>query len=122
MSQYQPGVCNIGPQEIRKRQRVAIFGYSLSAILILVHILFNTPFIASLLFATLFVGSVGYVQSRKKFCLAFGLMGTFNVSEELKKVVDPASLKADRRTANIILLQSAALALALLLVVIALPL
>ena len=122
MSEYQAGVCNIGPSEIRKRQRVALLGYSLAAAILLSHIFLDTPSIPSLLFASLFVGSVGFVQSRKKFCLAFGLMGTFNVSESMKKVVAPADLKADRRTALVILLQSAALALVIFGALIALPL
>lgn len=122
MSNYQAGVCNIGPQEIRKRQRVALLGYGLALVLVLAQFFFDSPAVPSLLFAALFVGSVGFVQSRKKFCLAFGLMGTFNVSDAMKKVVDPADLKADRKTAIVILLQSAVLALVLFGALVALPL
>ena len=68
--------------------------------------------------------SVGYVQSRKKFCLAFGFMGTFNFARlgKMSKVVDKASLAADRKTAAIILLQSLGLSAAITAVIYFLPL
>lgn len=64
------------------------------------------------------VFAIGFVQSRKKFCLAYGLAGTFNLGKmgEISKVQNPLDRAADRKTALIILLQSAALALALTLV------
>lgn len=52
------------------------------------------------------------MQSRSKFCLAYGLAGTFNF-ERLGKISRVASVedrKADRKTAIVILLKSAALA------------
>jgi len=67
---------------------------------------------------------VGYVQSRKKFCLAFGFMGTFNFARlgKMSKVVDKTSLAADRKTAAIILLQSLGLSAAITAVIYFLPL
>jgi len=64
------------------------------------------------------------VQSRKKFCLAFGFMGTFNFARlgKMSKVVDKASLAADRKTAASILLQSLGLAAILTFAVYLLPL
>ncbi len=54
------------------------------------------------------VASVGFVQSRKKFCLAYGFMGTFNFGKlgQLSKVADSASRAADRKTALSILFQA----------------
>jgi len=61
------------------------------------------------------VFAIGFVQSRKKFCLAYGLAGTFNLGKmgEISKVQNPADRATDRKTALVILAQSAALALAL---------
>jgi len=61
------------------------------------------------------VFAIGFVQSRKKFCLAYGFAGTFNLGKmgEISKVQNPIDRAADRKTALIILLQSAALALVL---------
>lgn len=68
--------------------------------------------------------SVGWVQSRKRFCLAYGFAGTFNFGKlgQLSRVADPADRAADRRTALLIFAQSALYAAALTLLVIALPL
>jgi len=122
MSEYQAGVCNIGPSEIRKRQRVAILGFVAAfAIFFLTHFLDSLSSIA-LFFGAALMGSIGFVQSRKKFCLAFGFMGTFNVSDKMKKVVNPDDLRADRKTALTILAQGFLLALAITVIAIALPL
>ena len=60
------------------------------------------------LFFPLVVASIGWVQSRKKFCLAYGFMGTFNFGKvgQLSKVSDKGALRADRITALKILAQS----------------
>jgi hypothetical protein len=76
------------------------------------------------IFIPLLVMSIGWVQSRKKFCLAYGFAGTFNFGKmgELSRVSDPADRAADRRTAFLIFGRSALYAVALTLLVVALPL
>jgi len=76
------------------------------------------------IFIPLMVMSVGWVQSRKKFCLAYGFAGTFNFGKmgEISRVADSAARSADRRTALIIFAQSALYAVVLTLLVVALPL
>jgi hypothetical protein len=68
--------------------------------------------------------AIGFVQSRKKFCLAYGLAGTFNFGGlgDVKRVQSEEDRKADRKTALSILAQSAMLAVAITAVVFALPL
>lgn len=122
MSEYQAGVCNIGPSEIKKRQRVAVIGYAAALVIFIAMNFLDSSTSVALFFVAAFVGSVGFVQSRKKFCLAFGLAGTFNVSETMKKVVNPEDLKADRKTALTILGQSALLALVITAIFVAVPL
>ena len=70
------------------------------------------------------VFSVGFIQSRKKFCLAYGFMGTFSLGKlgDLSRVQSPEDRKADRRTALKILIQSAALAFLLTVLLVAAPL
>lgn len=72
----------------------------------------------------LFIFAIGFVQSRKKFCLAYGLLGTFNFGGlgQVTKVSDPIAKKADQKTALVILGQSALLAAGLTLIAFALPL
>jgi len=125
VSEYIPGTCNIGKAEIRQRQVVALIGLFLSVSALIGFISTKaSPSIRLGIFLPLTIFSVGFVQSRKKFCLAFGFMGTFNFARlgKMSKVVDKASLAADRKTAAIILLQSLGLAAILTVAVYLLPL
>ena len=124
-SGYIPGTCNIGKGEIRQRQLVALFGIFLT--LSSATALFATDqsrtsrltiFIPALVF------SIGFVQSRSKFCLAYGLAGTFNFERlgKITKVQSVEDRKADRKTAISILFKSAALAALITAVFLVLPL
>lgn len=121
---YVPGTCNLGKAEIRRRQFVALLGliFTISSFVGLVAAGANQAARFSL-FIPLLVFSIGFVQSRKRFCLAYGLMGTFNLGKlgDLSRVQSAEDRKADRKTALSILLQSAVLAAALTLVLVAIP-
>jgi hypothetical protein len=122
--EYIPGACNIGKGEIRRRQIVAIAGAVMSIVSFVGLISNDAAKSARLsLFVPLFVFAIGFVQSRKKFCLAYGFLGTFNFGGlgQISKVADPISKKADRKTALTILAQSALLALGLTILAYALP-
>ena len=125
MSQeYIPGTCNIGKGEIRRRQIVALAGAVISLTSLIGLISTDAARSARFsLFFPLFVFAIGFVQSRKKFCLAYGFLGTFNFGGlgQISRVADPISKKADRQTALVILFQSASLALGLTLIAYALP-
>lgn len=126
MSQeYVAGSCNIGKGEVRRRQVVALAGAVISTTSLVG--LLNTDAARSArfsLFIPLMLFAIGFIQSRKKFCLAYGFMGTFNFGKlgQISRVSDPISKKADRKTALTILAQSIALALGLTLATLALPL
>jgi hypothetical protein len=124
-SEYIPGTCNIGKGEIRQRQIVALFGVFLtifSATALLATDQSRTSRLS--LFVPALVFSIGFVQSRSKFCLAYGLAGTFNFERlgKITKVQSAEDRKADRKTAIVILLKSAALAAIITAVFFALPL
>jgi hypothetical protein len=114
--EYIPGTCNIGKSEVKRRQSVALVGaiatIAWATFLILKvdsHALRFSTFIPAMAFA------VGWVQSRRKFCLAFGLMGSFNFGKagNLSKVQSEADKAADRATALSILRQAIILAIAI---------
>jgi hypothetical protein len=115
-AEYIPGTCNLGKSEVRRRQIVALIGaaFSISSGVTLASSDVSTIGKFSV-FLPLMVFAIGFVQSRKKFCLAYGLAGTCNLGKmgEISKVQNPADRAADRKTALVILAQSAALALAL---------
>ena len=124
-NEYIPGTCNIGKGEIRQRQIVALFGVFLtifSATALLATDQSRTSRLS--LFVPALVFSIGFVQSRSKFCLAYGLAGTFNFERlgKITKVQSAEDRKADRKTAIVILLKSAALAALITAVFFALPL
>ncbi len=122
---YIAGSCNIGKGEIRRRQLVAVIGLVLSVFTLVGFITAGTdPSLRLGIFIPLSVASIGWVQSRKKFCLAYGFMGTFNFGKlgQLSRVSDKASLAADRKTALSILAQSLSLAATLTLLIYLLPL
>ena len=124
-TEYIAGSCNIGKGEIRRRKFVALIGAVIT--LTTATTLFTTDqsriarlsiFIPAIIFA------IGFVQSRKKFCLAYGLAGTFNFGGlgDVKRVQSDEDRKADRKTALSILAQSAMIAIAITGVVFVLPL
>jgi hypothetical protein len=122
---YIPGNCNIGKGEVRRRQVVALIGAVLSAFTLAGLISTSAAPGARLgILIPLLVASIGWIQSRKKFCLAYGFMGTFNFGKlgQLSKVSDKSAQAADRKTALSILAQSLSLAAILTLIVYLLPL
>ena len=126
MSQeYVAGSCNIGTGEIRRRQVVALVGAAIYVTSLVGLISTDAARSARFsLFIPLMVFAIGFIQSRKKFCLAYGFMGTFNFGKlgQISRVSDPIAKKSDRKTALTILAQSVALALGLTLATLALPL
>ena len=93
---------------------VALVGLVATLILATGLIASSAPQVSGLtLFAPLMVFAVGFVQSRRKFCLAYGLAGTFNLGKlgQISKVANPEDKAADRKTALLILAQATALAL-----------
>ena len=124
-SEYIPGTCNIGKGEIRQRQIVALFGIFLTVSTATTLFVTDQSRTSRLsIFIPALVFSIGFVQSRSKFCLAYGLAGTFNFDRlgKISKVQSAEDRKADRKTAIAILLKSASLAALITAVFFALPL
>ena len=124
-SEYVAGSCNIGKGEIRRRQTVALIGLFL--IFFSASTILGTEQPRSVrlsIFLPAMIFAVGFVQARKKFCLAYGLAGTFNFGKlgSITKVQSEQDKKADRKTAINIFAQSALMAGAITLVFFALPL
>ena len=122
--EYIPGSCNIGKGEIRRRQLVALVGLFFSTTGLIGFIASGAPAGVRLgIFFPLMVASVGFVQSRSKFCLAYGFAGTFNIGKlgDIKKVTSKEDRQADRVTALKILGKSFLLASVATVVVLVLP-
>lgn len=124
-SDYIPGTCNIGEGEISRRRMVAAIGFILTLSAFTTFITNDASRSSRLaIFVPALVMSVGWVQSRKKFCLAYGFMGTFNFGKlgQISRVSDAVARSADRTTAVKIFAQSALYAAIITAVVVAIPL
>ncbi len=124
MTQYQPGVCNIGPSEISRRRNIGILGAVLTVFTILIFASAGSPRIYRLLvFIPAMIFATGFVQARKKFCLGFGISGVFNFGPagKLDKVETASARAEDRKTVIRIALQSLAAAAAITAVALLLP-
>ena len=122
---YVPGTCNIGDGEVSRRRMVALIGLIFTLSSLATSITNGASREARLgIFIPALVMSVGWVQSRKKFCLAYGFAGTFNFGKlgAISRVADPVARAADRKTAVKIFAQSALYAAIITAVVVAIPL
>ncbi|MBL8994051.1 MAG: hypothetical protein JNM63_11970 [Spirochaetia bacterium] len=102
-TEYIPGVCNIGPAEIRARRRSGWFALAFTVILWAIFVWQNVPAAYRLfLFFPAAGAATGYLQSAMHFCVGFGMMGVFNFGPKVGKkdsVEEAAFRKQDRRKA-----------------------
>lgn len=111
--EYLPGSCNIGPAEVRRRQISGIIGAVLSVAYCLISLSLHAPRgIRSLIFFPLVLTAIGWIQSRRRFCLAYGLKGVFNFGNigEASRVQDPIQRSADRSLALKMFVQASVIA------------
>jgi hypothetical protein len=123
-TEYVAGSCNIGNGEIRRRQLVALVGLFFTiSMLVTLSAVDAARGMRFAIFFPILVTSIGFVQSRSKFCLAYGFAGTFNVGKlgDIKRVASKEDRQADRETALKILGKSFLLAILATAVVLALP-
>jgi hypothetical protein len=108
---YQPGVCNIGPAEIRRRQLAGITGVAAAVGLGALLLILDAPPASRLLVALpLAAGFSGLLQARLKFCANYGWRGIRNLGAigEVERVEASEARRADRRKALTIFAVSAA--------------
>ena len=101
-SRYQPGVCNIGPAEIRRRRQIGYLGFAAAAALFIALLAIDAPVWSRLLVALPVAGGLdGLIQARERFCAGFALSGLQNMGElgEQVAVDDAEARAADRRKA-----------------------
>ncbi len=122
---YQPGVCNIGPAEIRARRRSGHIGLALTVVGLAVLVALDVPAPWRLvLFLPAAAAASGYLQAAFHFCANFGMRGVFNFGGRLGQVetIEEAEARAaDRRKALQIIGLSALIGLAVAIGAAALP-
>src|ERR1035437_10722566 len=76
---YEPGVCNIGPEEIARRRRSGHVGRMVSVALFALLLAIAAPHWTRLaLILTAGVAASGYLQAWFHFCAGFGSTGVYN--------------------------------------------
>ena len=121
MGEYISGACNIGPAEIKRRKQGAYLGgalYLIVSISLIASDASSTTRLWVFLPAALF--AVGYIQSKRKFCVAYGFLGIFNFEKlgKTTKIKVNQELKADRKYAIKLSVQALLLAIILTLLTI----
>ena len=111
--EYVAGSCNIGVREIRRRQLIGGIGFFLTISTVFGFYAHHASHLARFgTFLPALVMSIGYVQSRNKFCLAFGFSGLFNFGTlgGTRRVISEEDRKTDRRAAIRLFMQAIGLA------------
>lgn len=79
---YQPGVCNIGPAEIRKRRMSGYVGLAVAVVFLIVAFALGwaAPW-RLLVFLPLFLAAQGFLQAAFRFCVGFATRGLYNFGD-----------------------------------------
>ncbi len=101
--EYQPGTCNIGKAETKKRAYFGMAGFILAAAIMtgILYLGWSRLALGPLLLAFV-IGFEGYFQTRYRFCAGFAMQGIYDVSEDgdsQEKVTDEQAHRADLRKA-----------------------
>lgn len=123
--EYQPGVCNIGPEEIRRRRRAGHAGLIATVALLVGLVVIGAPPVTRLLVGIPAAGAAsGYLQARFKFCAGFASRGVFNFGPvgETEQVIDADARARDRSRANRIGFASLGIGIVVAIIAVLLPL
>ncbi len=112
---YQPGVCNIGPAEIRRRRMSGWVGLAIAVVFLALAFALGWAAPWRLLVAVpVFLSAQGFLQAAFHFCVGFASRGLYNFgalgSEE--NVVEAEFRKKDLRKALLITVLAAVIAAA----------
>ncbi|CQH62091.1 uncharacterized protein HHUB_3637 [Halobacterium hubeiense] len=113
MTEYQPGACNIGHAERRRRYLTGVAGFAAAALLVAAVATVHADrawLLAAV--APLFVGFLGVLQARARFCVGFAMAGVFDVSAsgDRRQPAPEAGQRADRKRAIVLSVKALAAA------------
>lgn len=123
--QYQPGVCNIGPAEIRARRRVGVGGAIVTVLALVAFVVLGVPDAWRwLVVIPAGVGAMGFLQAAFRFCARFGMAGLFNFTDDPdhpEQVYEQEYRRKDQRKAMLISALSLAIGIAVAVIAVVLP-
>ena len=98
--EYQPGVCNIGPTQQRRRLLLGVGSLVFAAVYVAAAVALAWPnWTLALSVFPLYGAAMGGLQYRERFCIGFAGMGVFDVGDGTSEVRDEAAIVADRKKA-----------------------
>jgi hypothetical protein len=115
--EYVPGVCNIGPAEVRRRRQSGWVGVGATLLAWVLFAVFRVPSPwRLLLFFPAAIGASGFLQAALHFCAGFGTRGVFNfgpVVGSTQPVEAVESRRKDRSKSRLIGLYAALIGIAI---------
>ena len=118
-SQYIPGVCNIGKEEITRRRSLGWASLLITLVLAVVLIWSGVhPLWRLVIFFPAMMSASGFLQAYFHFCSGFGSRGLFNLGElgKAESVIEAAARDLDRKRAFQISLYAAIIGVLVVLV------
>ena len=98
--EYQPGVCNIGPTQQRRRLLLGVGSLALAVAFVAAVVSLAWPQWSLILTVfPLYGAAMGGLQYRERFCIGFAGMGVFDVGGGTSEIQNEAALAADRKKA-----------------------
>jgi hypothetical protein len=122
---YQPGVCNIGPAEIRQRRLTGWVGAAIAVVFLVLAFALGWPApVRLLVFLPVVLAANGFLQAAFHFCVRFGTQGLFNFGDvgTQEAVHEAEYRRKDQRKAILIIVLSVAIAAAVALAAFLIPL
>ena len=110
---YQPGVCNIGPAEIRRRRTSGYVGLGVAVVFLVIAFALGWGAPWRLLVALpVFLSAQGFLQAAFRFCVGFASRGLFNFGElgSEETIHDREFRRKDQRKALLITVLAFAIA------------
>jgi hypothetical protein len=100
MSEYEPGVCNIGQDERRKRRVTGLLGFGGAVVYLGWMVATGRPDTFAVgVFPFLFAGVLGILQDRMRFCVGFAALARYDLSGsggDTGRSTDAAAVRRDR--------------------------
>jgi len=121
---YVPGVCNINPQEIRKRRQAGHFGLAVTIILIVAALLLHVSWIFRIIvIIPAYLSAIGYLQAHNKFCVGYASAKQQHADDgEVVAITDEKALALDKKKVRRMNLQATIIAAFVAAVVCVIPL
>lgn len=109
--EYQAGTCNIGTNE-RSQRRLAGYASLVVGIVYLLGVLaLDLPGVYGAgLGVFAFGGAIGLLQSRERFCVAYGMAGQYGFDDGSGSVEDAGQRSRDRKHAIVLSAKAGAVA------------